>query len=268
VSRRRRNGVDWTSPWVIGGVVVGGVVLGLGFSKVASARSDFVDCSGAGENGGVVAGVRYLERMRGGAGPNDRVPMVVLFHALGASPEGYAAGLSGIGPARLILPEGGIAGGGGHMWFPAGIKSTLADGFDASEAAAWRSAGDRVANFIRAISHCRPTRGKPIVTGSSQGGEMTLLQASSHRGLVSGAVALNADLPQAFWNARMAPTAMLNGTGDTTVPFEWAQAYADEMRRRGAALSFQSYPSPGQDLTAAQTHAWRQTVANLVAKIS
>ncbi len=267
-SNPRRHNVDWRSPWVVGGVVVGGVALGLGISRIASAQSVFVDCSGVGEHGGVVAGVRYLERMRGGAAPGDRVPMVVLFHALGASPEGYASGLSSIGRARLILPEGGIVGGGGHMWFPEGIKGTLSDGFDPTEQAAWQGAGDRIANFIRAVSSCRPTLGRPIVTGSSQGGEMTLLQASSHAGLVSGAVALNADLPQAFWNRRMAPTAMLNGTGDTTVPYDWAKAYADEMVRKGAPLTFRSYPSQGHDLTNAQTHDWRQTVAAMVAKIS
>lgn len=263
-----RLNIDLRSPWVlVPGVVVGSIALGLGAVTLASGAGLSVDCSGAGTTGGVIAGVRYLERMRGDAASTDSVPMVVLFHALGGSPEGYAAGMSGIGPARLILPEGGIVGGGGHMWFPEGIKGTLSDGFDPTEHAAWRAAGDRMARFLDTISRCRPTRGRPIVTGSSQGGEITLLLASAHRGSVSSAVALNSTLPEAFWNPRMAPTALLSGTGDTTVPYAWQQAYAEDMRRRGAPLTFQSYPSPGHDLTGAQTKAWRETVASLVAKL-
>lgn len=250
-------------PWVAG---AGAAAVGLGAAGLAYAFSG-PDCSGVGEDGGTLEGVPYLERMRGGADPSEVVPMVVLLHARDATPEGYASGMNGIGRARLIVPQGGVESPiRGYMWFPEGLKATLADGFSNAEAHAWAQHAERLARFVKAIARCRPTAGKPIVTGASSGGEMALVMATQHRRLVGGAVAVNGDMPPGLWRNSMAPTVMINGTGDTTVPFATAQQNAASAAERGAPVSFEAFTSSGHDLTGAQTKAWRDRVEAFVAQ--
>jgi len=255
----------WRTQWlVVPAVVAAGLALGVGVVAAASRRS----CPALVSEGGTIEGVRYLERMRGGASSTDAVPMVILLHSLTGSPEGYASGMNGIGPARLILPEGGYEVGSGSSWFPRGIKTTVQDGNDPAEMEAWRVAGERMARFVDTISHCRPTVGKPVVTGSSQGGEMALLLANEYRRMVAGSVVVNADLPEPLWTRRMAQTIWLHGTGDTTVPYELAKAHADDALDRGQPVTFESFQSPGHELTGALQSAWIAAVRDMVEQVS
>jgi phospholipase/carboxylesterase len=249
-------------PWVAGaGAAAAGLVGAVAVARAATRP----DCSVASVGEGVLEGVPYLERMRGDAAQGDRVPMVVLLHAKDGTPGGYASGMGGIGPARLVLPQGGYdSPQGGYRWFPKGLLATLDDGVTPAEIDEWVRAADRLERFVRAMAACRPTAGKPILTGSSQGGEAALVVSTLHRRSIAGVVAVNADMPAALWDGKMAPTVMLHGTGDTTVPFAQAQENAAYAAERGAQIRFVPYPSPGHELTAAQTKAWRAEVAAFV----
>lgn len=213
-----------------------------------------------------MAGVRYLERLRGGADPSERLPMVIVLHSLGGSPDGYAGGFGGIGRARLVLPEGALEGGGGFKWWDRGLHDIVEYGRP-EDIAQWNAASSRLSEFIRQITRCRPTLGNPIVTGSSQGGEAALLLATQHRKQIHAAIAANGDMPDQFWRVRMAPTAMLNGTGDTTVPFAWAKAHAEALIAQGAPLTFTAFPSDGHAVTAAQSKAWLAAIRGSVDQI-
>lgn len=253
-----------------GVVTMGGIVAG--FSLAAVAHRLWLpalipaDCSAVGEKSGVVAGVPYLERMRGHASPDESVPMVVLFHSKGASPSGHSGMLSGIGPARLILPEGAYEGSGGRVWWQRGIKDAMDPAQRDAATAQWEGAAERMAEFLRQIVQCRPTVGKPVITGSSQGGEMTLLMASTHPELVSAGVAVSSYLLPDLWTKRMAPVHMIHGTGDKTVPYDWAREYFETMQARGAPLSFESYSSPGHSVTSPMSDDWITAVRELVAR--
>jgi phospholipase/carboxylesterase len=238
----------------VAGVVVG-VATGAALHRLIVGPP--ADCSQAEVEGGVVAGVPYLERMRGGAAPDETVPMVVLFHSLGASPEGHSKMLTNIGKARLILPEGVYesATGPGHKWWELGVKAAVERDPEGA-AIQWEAASERMAEFLRQIVQCRPTIGKPILTGSSQGGEMTLLMASTHPKLARSGVAVSSYLLEPFWTPRVAPTTMIHGTGDTTVPYAWAKDYAEKMQERGAPLAFESYQSMGHAVTKPMSRTW------------
>jgi len=249
-------------PWIAGaGAAAAGLVGG-----AAAVRAATRDCGGATDEGGNVEGVPYLERMRGGAASGDRVPMVVVLHPRDATPAGYASGMNGIGRARLIVPQGAYDSPlGGYLWMPKGLKATVANGLDAAERRQWEDAHARLERFVRTLARCRPTAGEPIVTGSSQGAEMALVMATMSRRHVGGAVAVNGDMPAELWG-RMAPTVMLNGTGDTTVLFATAQQHANDAIARGQPLRFESFPSSGHNLTNAQVQAWRDEVEAMVAQ--
>jgi phospholipase/carboxylesterase len=251
----------WRSPWFIGPTVVG--VTTLATIGIVRAATRIPDCTQVGSGGGTIAGVRYLERMRGGADPNENLPMVILLHSLSGTPEGFSGMLGGIGKARLILPEGAYEGGGGRKWWEHGLHD-IVEHQQAEDIQEWNDASARLSEFIRQVTQCRPTIGKPILTGSSQGGEATLLVATQHRRQISSAVAVSGDMPAQFWFADMAPTLMINGRGDTTVPFAWAQAHAQAMIERGAPLEFWPFPSGGHAITSAMSNAWIAAIRDRV----
>lgn len=250
----------------VAGVAVG-VAMGAAIHRLVLAPP--ADCSQVESEGGVVAGVPYLERMRGGAAPEEAVPMVVLFHSLGASPAGHSKMLANIGRARLILPEGLYESptGPGHKWWELGVKAAVQHDPEGA-AIQWQAASDRIAEFLRQIVQCRPTIGRPILTGSSQGGEMTLLMASTHPKLARSGVAVSSYLLEPFWTPRIAPTAMIHGTGDTTVPYAWARDYADAMQARDAPLQFEAYQSMGHAVTKPMSRDWIATVRSEVEGLS
>jgi phospholipase/carboxylesterase len=254
----------WRSPLFVVPAVAGATTIAT--VAVVSAAMRGSNCTDVGPAGGTIAGVPYLERLRGGASPNENLPMVVVLHGLGGTPDGYAGGFGGIGKARLILPQGAYEGGGGFKWWERGLHDITLDE-QPGDVEQWRAASLRLSEFIRQVTHCRPTIGRPIITGGSQGGEASLLVATQHRKQVSYAVSVNGDMPPQFWYADMAPTLMLNGTGDTTVPFDWAQAHATAMIERGAPIEFIPFPSTGHAITNAMSQAWIAAIRDRVEQI-
>ncbi len=259
---------------VAGAVATGGVALGFALGALVH-RLRLpplipADCSLVAEQSGTVAGVPYLERMRGGAQPDEAVPMVVVFHSRAASPSGHARMLEGIGRARMILPEGVFhhGDGKGRLWWELGVKAAVRDGNMAGAKAQWEEASERMAEFLRQIVRCRPTVGAPVLTGSSQGGEMTLLMASTHPELTSSGVAVSSYLLEPFWTDKMAPVRMIHGTGDKTVPYAWAKDYYEKVEAEGAPISFESYPSSGHSVTQEMARDWIASVKGQVGRLS
>jgi len=223
------------------------------------------ECEGLTDRGGVLRGVRYLEQMRGGADPGDAVPMIVLFHSKGATAEGHVNMLKRSGPARLIVPEGALAtrSGSGRLWWELGIKAAMEED-PAAAAAQWRAAAARIHRFLTALVRCRPTVGKPILTGSSMGGEMAYLMGTRYMDYAYASVSVNGYLIPDLWSPHMVPTLSLHGIEDRVVPYEWDKQYVEAMQARGAPIRLESFDA-GHGLTAAMARAWGDAIASLVA---
>lgn len=266
----------WSSDWAKGGAVaLGGLAAGLGLGylthRARYGPALIANCRSVTPTGGKIAGVGYYEAMRGGAQPDEEVPMVIAFHSLCSNPRNALNMYKGIGRARLIVPSGsfGCRTGATHRkWWELGVKSAMKDDNLAGATEQWRAEAQRMGDFISQVQRCRPTKGRPILTGSSMGGEMTLLMASTHPRLVDSGVAVSAYLLPPLWNARMAPVAMVHGDGDKTVPFTWAKEYAETMIAQGAQLSFDAFPSEGHAVTKAMGSAWGAGLRGQVARLN
>lgn len=267
----------WDDPWIRGTIIVsGGLAAGLGLGAIAYrlryGPAIFPDCDEVTPEGGVVAGVSYFEAMRGGAAPEDEVPMVVAFHSLCAPPRGILSMFKGLPPSRLIVPAGSYgcsSSESSRKWWSRGVRSAMdAENIEESTAQ-WRAESERMGSFLAQIQRCRPTKGKPVLTGSSMGGEMSLLLASTHPMLVDSAVVVSGYLLPEFWTTAMAPTSMIHGTGDTTVPFSWAKEYAQRLSGAGADLSFEEYATDGHSISSPMGSAWGDHLrARLAALVS
>ncbi len=187
--------------------------------------SGFLAFRGRGRTGPCKFGLPYVERITGGANTADALPLVVFLHPRGAKPSGFTSFAGRIkGPARVLFPGGPIVKSGRHSWATVGAK-----GNQDELAKQMRESGAALAHFISEARRCLPTVGKPVVTGTSQGGNMAYYMASQHPGMIRGAVAVAGWLPESLWNSGMAPTFGGHGQYDTTVPYARTKAYWDAM---------------------------------------
>lgn len=224
--------------------------------SIRGRKGSQADCSKVTSSGGTIAGIRYLETVRGGES-NDRLPMIISFHSRGATPNG-AGTFGGVSPVRIIRPTGFNKTDSGYTWF---TKSSSTQPEQLTAEMRMRSA--QLAKFIKAITACRPTSGKPIVTGSSEGGHVSYLLASTQPKLVGGAVALLGYLPKGLWNAGMAPTVGLHTTGDPTISYPRTKEFWDAMKVRGADLYTETFPG-GHEVVSPMASAWARSVETMV----
>lgn len=131
-----------------------------------------------------VEGVHYFERVTGGAAADAELPMIVAIHGLGDNPRDFAHLFDGFDqPARVIFPRALDAHEPGWSWFPIRARDPDVEAL----AAGIEKAADTLAPAIAALAKDRPTVGKPIVTGFSQGGMLTFTLAVHHGELFSAA---------------------------------------------------------------------------------
>jgi len=222
-------------------ILAGGAVL-LFMSRGGGGGS--FTCDDVHASGGTVAGIEYLEFRSSSVGPNDEAPMVIAFHGFGTPSstikefQSYV-GMAG-GPVRLIIPKSPrlTSKYQYHTWFGpnrAGQQDqkALADSMLLAHA--------EMAEFIRQITHCRPTEGLPVVVGSSQGGMMGYLMASLSPQAVRGAVVAAGWLPQSLWSMEIPPIYATHGTQDTIVPFASTKQYWDTLLASGAPIETKTY---------------------------
>jgi len=189
--------------------------------------------------------------MTGGALPDERVPMVVALHPMDGDP---AALLQILGRyrrrARLILPYGHPSGG-MYFWY---------DPVD-DEVAAPRVTreADRLAAALAALVAARPTVGKPLVTGFSQGGIMTFALALTHPEALAAAFPISGLLPPSLYPSAalsseprpetLPPVVAFHGASDLAVPTRGARDSITELQLAGYTAELHEYAGVEHDIS-------------------
>ncbi len=173
--------------------------------------------------------------------------MLVAIHGLGDSPAGFAGLVRDLPvPARVILPRGLDAHEPGWSWFPIRARdpdvTALAHAID--------RAADRLAPMIEQLARERPTLGRPVVTGFSQGGMLTFNLAARHGALLAAAFPVGGWLPPPSWPEGRAPADAppihaLHGDADPAVRYGPTKAAVDALRARGWDATLSTYPGVG-----------------------
>ncbi len=187
-------------------------------------------------------GLRFLERVTGGASASDPLPLVVAIHGRGGRPEMFGQVLSTLSVrARVILPYAPEPYLSGYTWFPDwNNDEEFADGT--------RKAADRLATMIGELSTRRPTVGKPIVTGFSQGGMLSFTLVALHPEVVGEAFPIGGLLARPLWPAtwpanRPKPLVhAFHGTADDVVPVDGARGIVHQLVGLGFSAELTEYP--------------------------
>jgi phospholipase/carboxylesterase len=200
----------------------------------------------------VAGDLHYLEIVLGDAKPDDPLPMIIAVHGLGDDPENFGYLFETFQePARLILPRGlDPREAGGWSWFPLRARdpdvAALAAGID--------RASEAIAKGIIVLVAERPTIGKPIVTGFSQGGMISFALAVKHPELVSAALPVGGWLPPPLVTAGPAPgdapsILAFHGTDDTAVRYEPTAQSVAQLVEHGWHVTLKSYAGVGHVIT-------------------
>ncbi len=194
------------------------------------------------------AGLHYVEIVTGGAASDAELPMLVAIHGLGDDPRNFQMLVADLPvEARVILPRGLDEHGDGWSWFPIRARDpdveALAEGIDL--------ASDAIARGVAELVETRPTVGKPVVTGFSQGGMLTMNLAVRHGEQFSSAVAVGGWLPPPTWPEResvpphVPPILALHGDTDAAVKIGPTREAIEHLQGLGLEVELHEYPGIG-----------------------
>jgi phospholipase/carboxylesterase len=208
------------------------------------------------------AGVRFIETVTGGASASDTLPLVVAIHGFSGKPNDFLtlATLSSLtARARVVAPYGLAPAGDGFAWFDGSDGRQLPENM--------RRAADSLAAMIDALVKSRPTAGKPIVTGFSQGGMMSYALAVLHPDLVRAAFPASGYLPPPLcpsaWPAgkEMPRLHAFHGAADGAIPIARDRATVQQLAALGLHVELTVYPGEGHVVSTRMKRDLRQALA-------
>lgn len=188
--------------------------------------------------------LKYLERTLGGGRPAEALPLVILIHGLGDAPRfDWLPGASEVAtPMRLIMPQAPTPYSGGFAWFPFRREQdpdALAQGIAV--------AAGKLARSIAILQARRPTLGRAIVAGFSQGGMLSYALALHHPNLLESSLPISGLLPEALWPAQrpsgtlFPPIAAMHGDRDELVPIEPARRLRAHLEQHGYDMTLREF---------------------------
>jgi phospholipase/carboxylesterase len=164
-------------------------------------------------------------------------------------------------PIRVFIPRAPDRLAPGYTWLPTYVRSGQLDLFTSSLAAM----ASRLAEAIRTFVEIRPTLGKPIVVGFSQGGHLAWALAVLHPDVVGTAFPFAGWLPVGLvpdhlLDGVVYPTIhAMHGTEDYPVPIEPTRETARALVDRGLSVDLVEIDGAGHEMTPAMDarfHAW------------
>jgi phospholipase/carboxylesterase len=215
---------------------------------------------------GVAAGLKYLELVRGDAKPDEKLPLLIVIHGLGDAPDRDWLQAIDIDPkleARMILPQAPTAHGPGFAWFPIRFQDRdepgLARGISAAE--------ERLVKLIEKVRVQRPTRGRAVVCGFSQGGMLSYALALAHPKLVQFALPISGELPHPLWPSAGPKKAYtprilaLHGTADAIVSFDADVNTARHLRELGYPVELVPFEGASHTISAEMSARAKQELS-------
>jgi phospholipase/carboxylesterase len=207
----------------------------------------------------------YVEVMTGGAGSEEREPLVVALHGLGDRPDTFVRVFDGFAtPARIVAPHSATTYYDGYSWFP------FSKGNPDASAPGIANAAEQLTRFATAIARKRPTAGKPIVTGFSQGGALSFALAARHPDSFAAAFPLSGWFPAALWPTEKPsmppPIVAFHGTADPLVPITRMRPGAARLAELGFSIDVRELEGVGHSIPPAERVALFNALAKACAR--
>lgn len=184
----------------------------------------------------------YVEQLTGGAQMGDRLPLIVTMHGRGGTPETFQRFFEQLEmPARVIHLEAPVDEGNGRAWFnfrhtPQGLTDLMAN------------LADRATETALVVAREKPTIGKPLLTGFSQGAMLVYVALLRHpdafaQGLPVSGVLFNSFMPPDGTRLdHLPPIVAFHGEADPIIGVAQERRTIDRLRGYGANAELRTFP--------------------------
>lgn len=177
----------------------------------------------------------HVELLTGGARAEDTLPLVVALHGRGDTADGFTRAFRDMPtPARVALLRAPIPERDGDAWFtfqPTRTWEHVADDLE--------TLSDRVVRAVDAIEAAHPSRGRPLLTGFSQGAMIAYAMALRHPERfgalypVSGALSTELLARRRPDPTQVPPIVAFHGTRDEIIPIDADRDAVEVLARAG-----------------------------------
>jgi phospholipase/carboxylesterase len=180
-----------------------------------------------------------------GAQRTEKLPLILLLHGATGAPQSMARLLQNLPVrARVVAPHGLFAAGGGWAWYP------MREGMTAEERVRGiTKAADVLVKLLDDLLKARPTCGRPIVVGFSQGGVVSYALAARSPAVVAAAFPVSGYLPRPLVPttkpANAARIEAFHGDADEIIPVDLDRDASAALTQVGFQSSLKVYPGVG-----------------------
>lgn len=157
-------------------------------------------------------------------------------------------------PARIVAVQGFVADRGGYsFWVRARGPAPAQPDDDAELVELLAARAARLARLVDRIRQHFAAPAAPVISGLSQGGDLSLALALHHPASISAALPIGARAPAASWrDARPHPAPppidAYQGTADEPAPYAPFARASEALRQRGFPLALHRYPGLGHGM--------------------
>lgn len=205
----------------------------------------------------------FVEKVLGRSA-DGALPLLIVLHGLGDSPEQFSTLFAGLDvPVRLIAPRAPDAWDVGTSWFP------IDDPKRAPAVIAARA--ELIAKLVEYLGATRAVRGKPIVTGFSQGGYLSFALAARHNAHFASALPIAGALPAALPPPKKARAGFrviaFHGEADQRVPYAEGERAVAKLKSAGVHATLTSYPKLAHAISPALERDYMAALREELARI-
>ena len=191
---------------------------------------------------------RHLVEYSNSARPEQRLPMLVLVHGYGGTPDKMLASFGTINvPTRIVSLRGKSNHRRGFYWFPVDVENP-----DVPQLATdLRRVGEDVATELAALTARYPTKGQPVVLGFSQGAMIALELGLQHPERLATAVVVAGYYPPQLFpkkeahQPRAAEIFAIHGTVDDVLPIGHMREAVEAIRQSSIDVDYREYEGMG-----------------------
>lgn len=210
------------------------------------------DTNGVYADEGRIGGFDYIEVVLGPmAHPDEVMPLLILLHGRGGRPTIPKGPYLTTRPIRVFIPRGPDPLQGGFNWLATWTNSGKYELLSRSLV----GRVDQLMPAIEAYAKLRPTEGKPIVAGFSQGGILSYALAIRYPAQFEAVFPIAGWLPPGLLPTAKMPGVKypfihaFHGGSDTVVPTEKGRASVQALRKAGIAIEYSEFPGVGHEVT-------------------
>lgn len=197
----------------------------------------------------MAAGFKYEEIIKGKPIGNKRLPLVVAFHYSGGTPQESFENYDSLqAPVRIIVVKGNYKKRSGYSYYPPDYYTR--DSIIQIKIA--KQTTDSIANFIKEI--ITRYKVKPVVSGISQGGDITFLLAVYYPRLIKASLPFAANIHEQIADVvkkdpgNKVPVFVFQGEADKIINVNHTRDIINRLSKY-LNISLKTYPGLGHDIS-------------------